>query len=152
MERDKDRQLERLAAQLRDEGVQPQRDLWPEIDTEIARRETAGRRRPTLPWWRLAAAAAAVAALVLGSRLLLPGSGAPPAGPTARDQATAQVAAAAEPGPESGLETVNRALDELEAALAADPENLSLSRLVLMVHRARGELLSKTPTTGLRAG
>ena len=40
----------------------------------------------------------------------------------------------------------------IKAALAADPENLSLSRLVLMVHRTRGELLRKTPTTGLRAG
>jgi hypothetical protein len=152
MERERDRQMERLAAQLRDDGVRPERDLWPDIDAGIARREAAGRRRPTMPWWRLAAAAAAVAVLLLGSRILLTGYGGSPPAPGAGDDKTVLIADATETGPESGMETVNRALDELESALAADPENRSLSRLVLMVHRTRGDLLRKSPTTGLRAG
>ena len=50
------------------------------------------------------------------------------------------------------MESIDQALAQLEAALAADPENLSLSRLVLMVHKSRGELLRKSLTAGLRVG
>ena len=150
MERERDRQLERLADQLREDGIRPERDLWPDIDAAVRRREAAG-RRPARPWWRLAAAAAALTALVLGARWLLPGDGAP-SGPVARQDEPVLVADAGEAAPESGMDTVDRALDELEAALAADPENRSLSRLVLMVHRTRGELMRKSLTTGLGAG
>jgi hypothetical protein len=53
---------------------------------------------------------------------------------------------------DDGMSVVARALSELNHALAADPDNHNLSRLVLMVHRTRGELLRRTPTRGLRAG
>jgi hypothetical protein len=151
MERERDRQLERLAGQLRDDGVAPERDLWPDIDAGIARREASGGRR-TASWWRLAAAAAAVAAVVLGSRVLLTTQKGSEPERFARTDISAAAAESAPGGLAGGMETVDRALDELEAALAADPENRSLSRLVLMVHRTRGELLRRTTTTGLRAG
>jgi len=153
MERDRDRQLDRLAGQLREDGTPPERDLWPEIDAEISRREASGRRRQrAVPWWRLAAVAAAVIALVFGSRVLLNGDGGPQPEQLAQTDVTAPAGQTAPGGLAGGMETVDRALDELEAALAADPENRSLSRLVLMVHRTRGELLRRTTTTGLRAG
>ena len=47
---------------------------------------------------------------------------------------------------------IERALGELGQALAADPDNPNLSRLVLMVHRTRGELLRRNPEPGPRAG
>jgi len=132
MERERDRQMDRLTARLRDEGASPQRDLWPGIDAEITRRERAGRRRRS--WWRPAVAVAAVLLVVVTGRSMLftgpVGDGDP--------KIIAELASAPQ---ESGMETVDKALDELEQALAADPENHSLSRLVLMVHRKRGELL-----------
>jgi hypothetical protein len=153
MERERDRQLDRLAGQLREDGMPPERDLWPDIDAEISRREASGRRRQrAVPWWRLAAAAAAVIALGFGSRALLNvGEGTQPE-QLAQAELTAPAAETAPGGLAGGMQTVDHALDELEAALAADPENRSLSRLVLMVHRTRGELLRRTTTTGLRAG
>ena len=151
MERERDSQLDRLAGTLRDEGIAPERDLWPGIDAAITRREQAGRSRHGLPWWGWAAAAAAtvVVALALGLATNRADTGGP--GP---DRDAAPVAAMASDGPivTGGMESIDRALEELESALADDPDNLSLSRLVLMVHKSRGELLRKTLTAGLRVG
>jgi hypothetical protein len=151
MERERDSQLDRLAAKLRDQGIPPERDLWPEIDAAIARRERAGLGRRNPPWWRLAVAAAAVLMLAIGYRELagpLPGGGPERMAPT-----TETVAQAAErPAQAGGLATLDQALQQLQEALDADPHNLSLSRLVLMVHQARSELLCKTLTTGPRVG
>ncbi|HPF69453.1 MAG TPA: hypothetical protein PLQ13_02185 [Candidatus Krumholzibacteria bacterium] len=129
---DRDPVLEPLARRLRDEGVPPERDLWPAIDAAISRREGLGRRRPLRTWW----SAAAAAALLVGLLVTLPR----PEGPAAPEPGL--VASAARPG----LDTVDQALGDLEAALAADPDNLSLARLVLMVHRTRGALLQRFPT------
>ena len=43
----------------------------------------------------------------------------------------------------SGLAVIDQALDELNLALADDPENRNLSHLVLMVHKTRGNLLRR---------
>jgi len=45
---------------------------------------------------------------------------------------------------DDGLDVIDRALDELNAALSTDPENKNLSKLVLMVHQKRGNLLRRT--------
>ena len=44
---------------------------------------------------------------------------------------------------DGGMDVIDRALDELNLALAEDPENRSLSQLVLMVHKTRGNLLRR---------
>ena len=149
MERERDSRLDRLAGSLRDEGIAPERDLWPAIDAAITRREQAGRARRGLPWWGWAAAAAATIALALGLGLATDRRG--PGGSAGE---RAPVAAVVEETPivTDGMESIDQALAQLETALAADPENLSLSRLVLMVHKSRGELLRKNLTAGLRAG
>ncbi len=151
MERERDSRLDRLAGTLRDEGIAPERDLWPAIDAAITRREQAGRARRGLPWWGWAAAAAATLVLALGLGLATNRSG---RGEPGRDRAPLPVATSIDEAPvaASGMQSIDQALTQLEAALAADPENLSLSRLVLMVHKSRGELLRKTLTAGLRVG
>lgn len=151
MERERDSQLDRLAGTLRDEGIAPERDLWPGIDAAITRREQAGRARRGLPWWGWAAAAAATVVLALGLGLATNRSG---GGEPSPDRAPTPVAAMVSEAPvvTGGMESLDQALEQLQAALAADPENLSLSRLVLMVHKSRGELLRKTLTAGLRVG
>ncbi|MBE0565233.1 MAG: hypothetical protein IH621_04685 [Krumholzibacteria bacterium] len=148
MERERDSRLDRLAAKLRDEGVAPERDLWPEIDAAITRRERAGLGRKSLPWWRMAGAAAAVLILAVGIGTMLPGGG--PEGPAPAGPEVVRMTT--EPAETGGMATLDRALEQLEEALAADPDNLSLSRLVLMVHKTRSELLRRNLTTGLRVG
>ena len=54
------------------------------------------------------------------------------------------------PTGESGLAVIDRALDELKLSLADDPENGSLSQLVLMVHKTRGNLLRRNSDNLLR--
>lgn len=149
MERERDSQLDRLAAQLRDEGIPPERDLWPEIDAAISRREGLGTARRTPPWWRLAAAVAALVIIAVGVGTRVPDPGGPPGAPVPGYDLAQETSL---PTVQVGMETIDRALVQLETSLAADPDNLSLSRLVLMVHRTRSELLRKSLTSGLRVG
>ena len=138
-----DRQLQRLAGQLRDTGTAPDRDLWPDINAAIDRTE-AGKistgRRPADPW-RLAAVAAAVI-LILAAGWVGIGSidGTVPRADVAEDPDSR----------ESGLAVLDRALEELNLALADDPDNRSLTQLVLMVHKSRGSLLRKNSDNLLR--
>jgi hypothetical protein len=136
MKRDLDRDLAGLALQLRDEGVAPARDLWPGIEAAILRQQTvrplARRRRPAA-LWPMAAAAAVIAALLSLETV--------PRRPEPRAEAA-----------NTGIETLDAALAQLQAALDRDPGNMSVTRLLLMVHRTRGELLQRTPTSGQRAG
>jgi hypothetical protein len=150
MAHDRDPGLDRLAEELRDRGVPPRRDLWPDIDAAIRQREQAGVRRSRTAWWRAAAAAAAVLIVVVGARDLLdrgPGTPGDLAG-----EAPVEIALDAGPAPEGGMAAIERALAELGEALKADPDNRNLSRLVLMVHRTRGELMRRDPVPGPRAG
>lgn len=126
----RDSQLERLAGQMRDQGVAPERDLWPDINAAIDR----DTRRPGLNRWRLGAVAAALLLMLtagwLGLDTITRG-----VGPT-------DLAGDSEGGL-SGLAVIDRALDELNLAMAEDPGNGNLSQLVLMVHKTRGHLMRK---------
>ena len=150
MERDRDTGLDRLAADLRRRGVPPRRDLWPDINKAIRQREQAGVRRSRTAWWRAAAAAAAVLIVVVGAGIMLDRVAAPGGGD--RGQAPLALVAGDAPAPEGGMDAIEQALSELGEALKADPDNHNLSRLVLMVHRTRGELLRREPVAGPRAG
>ena len=138
-----DKQLRRLAGQLRDTGTAPDRDLWPDINAAIDRAEAeknpAG-RRPADPW-RLAAVAAALI-LMLAAGWVGIGSinGTGPTTDVAEDPGS----------PEGGLAVLDRALEELNLALADDPDNRSLTQLVLMVHKSRGSLLRKNSDNLIR--
>lgn len=148
MVHDRDPRLEPLARRLREQGRPPERDLWPGIEEAIDRRERAGKRSVRTGWWRLAAAAAALVVLVLGARdLRLPGAG--DVGGSGRRPVLAEAPAAREPDSKAAID---RALDELNEALAADPDNPHLTRLALMVHRSRGEMLRRGPDPSLRTG
>ena len=133
-----DRQLQRLAGQLRDTGVAPGRDLWPDIDAVLGSQEQAAGpakpRRPGSSRLRLTAVAAALALMLAagwaGVRTITMDAGSPDlAGQSAESP--------------SGLSVIDKALDELTLALADDPENRNLSHLVLMVHKTRGNLLRR---------
>jgi hypothetical protein len=133
-----DRQLQRLAGQLRDAGTPPNRDLWPDITAAIDLQEKEldprSSRHPNTGWVRLAAVAAALVLMLAAGWVgiqSLTGDGKVPA--VTGDQEK----------PASGLEVIDKALDELTLALAEDPENKNLSHLVLMVHKTRGHLLRR---------
>lgn len=131
-----DRQLQRLAGQMRDTGVAPNRDLWPDIDAAIDQEESRSRnqrRRPANPW-RLAAVAAALVLMLAAGWVGIGSITGESVIPGVADESGQQ---------ESGLAVIDRALDELNLALADDPENRSLSQLVLMVHKTRGSLMRK---------
>ena len=146
MERDQ-KHLSRLARGMRDSGAPPDRDLWPEIDATIDREE--GRRSvrpgdPGIPWPRLIAVAAALTVVLAagwaGVRTDLVGQGNDfGVGPVA--QLTANDTNEDKGG---GLDVIDNALDELNAALSSNPEDRNLTRLVLMIHQKRGDLLRRT--------
>lgn len=161
-----DRQVGALAARLRDEGVAPERDLWPDISRALDAAGDPGRahgrrtvaRRGVL-WAGAALAACVLVAVGAGLTGVRPGSapvarlpGAPAAAGTAAS-APALPAAAPTPGPvatRQGLRAVEAALDELQAALAQAPDDPDLSRLVLMIHHSRGRLLRLQADGGTR--
>ncbi|MCP4572526.1 MAG: hypothetical protein GY838_09275 [bacterium] len=151
MDRDLDPRLEPLARRMRDRGQPPERDLWPGIDEAIDRRERAGDHPARTGWWRFAAAVAAMLVLVLGARdLHVPRGDSTPGGTP-----SPVVAEAAATWALDGLDeeaAIESALAELNAAMAADPDNPHLSRLALMVHRSRGEMLRRSGETAQRTG
>lgn len=130
-ERRVEQQLQRLAAHIRDTGLPPGRDLWPQIDAAIDRQESSGRapgRGRSLGGWRGAAALAACLAVALGvGWSVLP-----------------RLRTVAEPSPDgvpSSLAVVDGAISELGAALRDDPGNANLSRLMRTMQRSRGQLV-----------
>ena len=143
----RDRQLERLAGQIRDTGVAPDRDLWPEINSAIDRQEHRSGNRNRLAgsgsWPRLIASAAVMAVMLAagwaGIRSVTENPVPPGAGPRAGLPGGTSTPA----GPGGGLEVIDQALDELTLALAEDPENRNLSHLVLVIHKTRGNLLRR---------
>lgn len=159
-----DRRLAALTARLREDGVEPARDLWPDLSAALdaAGAPPAGARRhgvrPAWPLWSQAALAASVVLAIglgLTARGPLPGgtTSAPPAVPAAAvstpaaaaSDAVSPVAAARE-----GLRAVTQALAEVEAALTQSPDDPDLSRLVLMIHHSRGRLLRLQAESGAR--
>jgi len=150
MERD-EKHLSRLARGMRDSGVPPDRDLWPEIKSAIEREES--RRSvhggdPGIPWPRLIAVAAALTVLLAagwtGVRRDAFSPGMSPGAGLGTGPVTQLTALDTQDEEDDGLDVIDRALDELNAALSTDPENKNLSKLVLMVHQKRGNLLRRT--------
>jgi anti-sigma-K factor RskA len=126
-----DRQVAQLAARLRDQGVAPDRDLWPDIDAaldKVEQQPLRPRRRTEGRLWRMVALAATLALAVglgyVGTQ-----------GPDGQPADLAVNAGA------SSLEKLDHTLGELNQALSLDPENRNLSRLVLLVHRSRADIL-----------
>ena len=135
----RDKQLERLAGQMRDTGVAPDRDLWPDIEAAIDKEDLGPRHRVSRQgkgnWLRFSAMAAALT--------LMLGAGWVGIRTITGDVAMPDIAGQSGEAPPSGLAVINQALDELTLALADDPENRNLSHLVLMVHKTRGNLLRR---------
>lgn len=140
-----DKQLQRLAGQLRDTGIAPDRDLWPDINAAIDAEESKTESRPTgrsaAGYWRLAGVAAALVLMLTAGWV---GIG------SITDEAALPHVADDSGGQAGGLAVLNKALDELNLALADDPDNRSLSQLVLMVHKTRGNLLRRNSDNLLR--
>lgn len=131
-----DTQLKKLARQLRDEGIAPERDLLPAIWRAIDRQEAPA--APGGTWlrrfgsnWQLAAVAATLVVLV-GVGYLRPVVSDP--GPKAELAAWDRTDRAL-------LRDVNQSISDLAAAQAQEPDNLNLTRLSLLAHRSRSNLL-----------
>ncbi len=145
-----DRQIQRLAGELRDRGTAPERDLWTGIDRAITAAEQH-QIRPHARWsWpRMAASAAAVLVLVF-------------AGWTSVQQqisteaqsplALLESPVAAESDETNGLAAIDLALEELNLALSDDPENRSLGNLAQMLHQSRGRMLRQNMELRLMGG
>jgi ferric-dicitrate binding protein FerR (iron transport regulator) len=126
-----DRQVAQVAARLKDQGVAPGRDLWPDIDAaldKVEQQPLRPRRRPEGRVWR-GVALAATLALAVGLGYV---------GMQGPDGQPADLAVNAGASP---LEKLDHTLGELNQALSLDPENRNLSRLVLLVHRSRADIL-----------
>jgi hypothetical protein len=148
-----DAQLRHAAGELRDRGQAPPRDLWPDIDAAITAAERrqlrAGEARPSrwLPW----AAAAAMAMIALGGwwtsrQPAVPGGG----GPVVASRTT--LPPPGSPAPADELTAIDAALDEVTSALAADPDNRSLTNLAMMLHRSRGRVLLQSDEMHISGG
>lgn len=144
-----DRQIGRLTGALREEGAAPGRDLWPEIDEAISRTEQNAVQK-IRPWgvgtWRIAALAATVALMIGLGYVGTTGDRSREAfraeTGSEMDLAYNTVAAEESAGP-SVLQRLDNTLGDLNAALNQDPENRSLSRLVLLVHKSRASVMKQ---------
>jgi hypothetical protein len=134
----RDKQLDRLAGQMRDTGVAPDRDLWPDIQAAIDQGDQApvprSSRRKKGSWLRFTAMAAALTLMLAAGWV----------GVRSIDSEVSLPNVVGETeSPNSGLAVIDQALDDLVLALADDPENRNLSHLVLMIHKTRGNLLRR---------
>jgi len=162
------RQLADLSAQLREGGVPPARDLWPDLDRALDRALDQGFATgiPPLSRRRRLAAAGVWASAALAATVLIAvgfgvaGRGSVPGvaqrGPLAAQSAPAAALTPA-PAPASdnvatrqGLRAAEQALADLQTALKRSPGNPDLSRLVLMIHHSRGRLLRLQADGGVR--
>jgi hypothetical protein len=140
-----DSRIDQLSGTLREQGMTPPRDLWPDIDRAIAAADQTPRRvRPA--WvqpWRLTSLAASLA-LMLGLGYLGVTGGGAPQGQARHDAGLSRTYAAADqaaPGGVSSLQRLDNTLEKLNEALDRDPANTNLSRLVLLVHKSRASVL-----------
>ena len=142
--------LSAVAAGLREEGVEPARDLWPEIEHALDAR-AATRRRAVRAWTGAALAATVLLAIGLGVADLRPVPGARRATPVAAGAtAPGTVHSSAPSAAREGLHAVDQALNELQAALRQSPDDPELSRLVMLIHHSRGRLLRLQAEGGVR--
>lgn len=152
-------------------SLEPPGDLWPGIRGRLVPRASLGRRRIALPGWLLAAAAVLLVAVSSGATVLLlrPAAGVP-AETTAEAvspleaqyaSAAADLGAALEQArkrlaPETiktierNLAVIDSALAESRRALAGDPGNATLERLVIATWQQKMDFLRRA--TALSTG
>jgi hypothetical protein len=129
--------------------LSPTRDLWPQIAAQITAPPVARRRSSTTIAWALAAGMAALACGILLGRLTLPVTGAGVAGVQAEGFVDAAYAAdrsrlratviqrlGALPPSErarvlGSIRALQRAVDDIQAALGVDPGNALLQELLV---------------------
>ena len=146
-------------------SVEPAADLWPGIQARLAPRLGLGRRRVTLPGWQLAAAAVLLIAVSSGITAVLirphPGTAAllipaPGLSPLEAQYASAASELSAELGRararlapatlaiiERNLAVIDSALAETRRALAGDPGNAALERLVIATWQQKMDFLRR---------
>lgn len=136
MDRKDEQPMRNLAAHIRDTGMPPGRDLWPQISAAIDRQEAMGTapgpHRVRGGWRGVAALAACLLVAVGVGWSVLP-----------------RLRAAAEPAP-SSLAVVDGAIAQLQAAMRDDPDNGNLSHLLRTLHRSRSQLLIRTAESRAR--
>lgn len=141
-----ERQLERLAPRLRDRGIAPERDLWPGIEETIARMEPRRRRGRGFELWRVAALAASLL-LLLGVGWVQWSGPDPDAlrpGPRAESPTRAAPVIAGETSPDklvAARDLLDDALERLDEARRSHPESAGLTKLIVMIHESRGDLI-----------
>lgn len=121
-----DNHMKKLARQLQREGIAPERDLWPGIEKALDQPGPAvkpGKQADGHAWFRMVAVAATL--------VLLVGSGYFGGVPKKSEQGQ-QVPL---------LQSLNNTISDLDAAMAQDPDNIKLTRLSLMTHKSRANLL-----------
>ncbi len=127
-----DQQLDRLTPKLKETGISPERDLWPDINRALDHvDQIPAIRNRGLTGWRIVALAASVLLLVgvgLVQHGSLPGK-------------SSDYQASLDGTPPSNMEVLDQALADLNSALASDPNNSNLSQLVLMIHKSRGKMI-----------
>ncbi len=135
-----DKQIENLARELRYEGSLPERDLWPGIEAALDRESGAEPKRKSeksvglfraSTSWRIAAVAATLV-LILGSGYFRSEPGLNPG---------STELAVTDSSESSLLQSLNQTIADLSAAQAQDPQNLKLTRLSLLAHKSRTQLL-----------
>lgn len=147
--------LSALAAGIREDGVEPARDLWPDIERALDATGAAGRRSTRYgaarTWAGAALAATVLFAIGLGVADLRPGPEGRTAAPVSRGAVAPQPVGSTGPAPaRQGLHAVDQALNDLQAALRQSPDDPDLSRLVMLIHHSRGRLLRLQAEDGVR--
>jgi hypothetical protein len=132
-----EKQIKKLARQLRDDGVAPERDLWPGIEKAIGQKKPK-RRFDSNAWLRLGAMAATVV-LLIGSGYF--GGGLPESDLKTGTGKMAHNSVKVTEREPSLLQNLNQTISDLDVAMAMDPENFKLSRLSLMAHKSRANLM-----------
>lgn len=153
-------------------ALEPRTDLWPGIHARIAPRGGLGGHRITMPGWLLAAAAALLVAVSSGATLLLvrQSTREPAPSPAAAfsplevqyASATADLGAALDQArqrlsPETirtierNLAVIDSALAESRRALAGDPGNTSLERLVIATWQQKVDFLRRATALSARS-
>ncbi|HEU5218847.1 MAG TPA: zf-HC2 domain-containing protein [Gemmatimonadales bacterium] len=149
-------------------SVTPPSDLWPGIERRLESRRPF-RRRVAVPGWQLAAAAVLLVAVSsAGTALLLRQRPAEPAGEVvanvsalesqysaasaelsqALEQARARLSPATVATIERSLRIIDAALAESREALARDPGNPALGRLVVAAWQQKVDLLRRATALG----
>ncbi len=161
MDKHVDKQVNKLARQLRDEGVAPERDLLPGILDSIGDQEVGARAQsPVRPistirtrrifnasaGWRLAAVAATLVLLFGSGYFQSIYKGPAQESHLAMNEESAEMSSRAIPlaqadKDESLLRGLNEAISDLASAQALDPDNLKLTRLSLLAHKSRVNFL-----------